>query len=129
MKRPIRFALALPLAAAGAAHAHHVMDYALPATMLDGLLSGLGHPIIGIDHFLFTLAAGVLAARFARGWLLPVLFVAASVGVVALRYAGADAGLGELPVAGSLLVVGAILLSAWRPRLGSRCWSTTRASD
>jgi urease accessory protein len=91
------------------------MDYALPATALDGLLSGLGHPVIGIDHLLFIIAAGVLAARFDRGALLPLAFVAASTGVVALRYAGADAALGELPVAFSLVVLGVILLIAWRP--------------
>ena len=105
-------------ALAMSAHAHHAMDYALPATAMDGLLSGLGHPIIGTDHFLFIAAAGVLAARFRRGWLLPLAFVIASTCLVALRYFGADAGLGELPVAGSLVVLGAIMLAAWRPGQG-----------
>jgi urease accessory protein len=111
------FKLIAPVLAAfpAAALAHHAMDYALPATALDGLLSGLGHPVIGIDHLLFIVAAGVLAARFDRGALLPLAFVAASTGVVALRYAGADAALGELPVAVSLVVLGVILLIAWRP--------------
>ena len=98
--------------------AHHAMDYALPASALDGLLSGLGHPVIGIDHFLFIVAAGVLAARFERGWLLPLAFVGVSTGVAALRHAGADAGFGEVPVAASLIVLGVILLAAWRPGRG-----------
>ena len=88
--------LAAGLAAfGGPALAHHAMDYALPATALDGFLSGLGHPLIGTDHLLFIVAAGVLAARVERGGLLPVVFVIASVGVVALRYAGADVALGD----------------------------------
>jgi urease accessory protein len=95
--------------------AHHVMDYALPATALEGLLSGLGHPVIGVDHLIFIVAAGVLAARFERGWALPLAFVVASSSVAALRHAGADAVLGELPVAASLIVLGAVLLAAWRP--------------
>lgn len=95
-----------------AALAHHPMDYALPATALAGLLSGLGHPLIGFDHLLFILGAGVLAARFERGYLLPLAFVLASVLATAARYLGADAGWGELSVAASLLVLGALMLGS-----------------
>ena len=97
--------------------AHHVMDYALPATALDGLLAGLGHPVIGIDHLFFIAAAGVLAAQWPRAGWLPLVFVVASLATVAARYAGADAGLGELAVAASLVVLAAFLLAARRPRL------------
>lgn len=113
---PIFRLLAAGLAAFPAlALAHHAMDYALPVTALDGVLSGLGHPVIGIDHFLFIAAAGVLAARFERGHGLPLAFVVVSTAVVALRHAGADAALGELPVAASLVVLGAILFASRRP--------------
>ena len=98
--------------------AHHVMDYALPATALDGLLSGLGHPVIGIDHFLFIAGAGILAAKFQRGYILPLVFVFASVFAALVRSLGADAGLGELPVAASLLVVGAMMVAGAVPREG-----------
>jgi urease accessory protein len=113
------FSAALLLAAgATAARAHHAMDYALPATALQGFLSGLGHPVIGLDHFLFIAAAGVFAARFERGWFLPLLFVAASVFTAGVRYFGADLALGELPVAGTLVVLGAMMLAAQLPREG-----------
>jgi len=105
-------------AAAAPAHAHHAMDYALPATALEGLLSGLGHPVIGVDHLLFIAGAGVLAARFARGILLPLAFVVASVAVAGLRYLGVDLGLGELWIAGSLVVLGALMLAASVPGRG-----------
>jgi urease accessory protein len=109
------------LLAAGAsslAHAHHVMDYAMPATALEGLLSGLGHPVIGIDHLLFIAGAGVLAARFKRGYLLPLVFVVASVSVAGMRYLGVDVGLDELWIAGSLVVLGAVMIAAREPAGG-----------
>ena len=109
---------ALLAAGASSAHAHHAMDYATPATALEGLLSGLGHPVIGIDHLLFIVGAGVLAARFKRGYLLPLVFVVASVAVAGMRYLGVDVGLDELWIAGSLVVLGALMLAAREPAGG-----------
>lgn len=40
----------LVLLAPDAAPAHHLMDGALPATPWQGLLSGLAHPVVGLDH-------------------------------------------------------------------------------
>lgn len=100
-------------------HAHHVMEYAIPATALEGLLSGLGHPVIGVDHLLFILGAGVLAARLERGFLLPLVFVVASIAVAGMRYLGVDVGLDELWIAGSLAVLGAIMLAASVPSRGA----------
>jgi urease accessory protein len=111
-------AAALLAATAAPAHAHHAMDYAMPATALEGLLSGFGHPVIGVDHLLFIAGAGVLAARFARGALLPLAFVVASVAAAGLRYVGVDVGLGELWIAGSLVVLGALMLGASVPGRG-----------
>ena len=108
------------LLAPALALAHHPMGGTVPATVMEGLLSGLGHPLIGIDHFLFIAAAGVLAAKFERGYILPLVFVFASVFTTLVRYLGADAGLGELPVAASLVVLGAMMLGSSRstPREG-----------
>ena len=91
--------------------AHHVMDYAQPATALEGLLSGLGHPVIGVDHLLVVLGASVLASRIERGYLLPLVFVAASVSVAGMRYLGVNVEFSELWIAVSLIVLGAILLA------------------
>jgi len=104
-------AAVLSAAATSPAFAHHPMDYATPATALEGLLSGLGHPVIGVDHLLFVLGAGVLVSRVDRGYMLPLIFVAASVSVAGIRYLGVSGELGELWVAGSLVVLGAILLA------------------
>ncbi len=61
------------------AFAHHVMGGELPSTAWRGLLSGLGHPIIGIDHFAFTVGVGLMSHLAGRIVLLPLLFVAGSV--------------------------------------------------
>jgi len=113
-----RAAVLLLAGASPLAHAHHAMDYEIPATALEGLLSGLGHPVIGVDHLLFILGAGVLAARLERGYLLPLVFVVASVSVAGMRYLGVDVGLDELWIAGSLVVLGAIMLAASVPGRG-----------
>lgn len=88
------------------------MDYATPSTMLEGLLAGLGHPVIGIDHLLFIVGAGVLAARVERGFLLPLVFVVASTLAVGVRVAVAEVPLSEFWVAGSIVVLGAVLLTS-----------------
>ncbi|HZM48802.1 MAG TPA: HupE/UreJ family protein [Burkholderiales bacterium] len=109
-------ALILACVATGSAHAHHVMDYAVPATALEGFLSGIGHPVIGVDHLIFVIGAGVLAARVERGFLLPLLFVIASTLAVCVRVALPEGGLSEFWVAGSLLVLASIMLVAGAPR-------------
>ena len=105
-------------AGASAAHAHHPMDYATPATALEGLLSGLGHPVIGLDHLLFVVGAGVLAARRPDAFLLPLAFVVASGFAVASRAAGAPWDMGEFWIAGSLIALGAVMLAPRNPGRG-----------
>ena len=113
--RMLCHAAALFAAATSLALAHHAMDYATPATPLQGLLSGLGHPIIGVDHLLFILGAGVLAARWKRGWILPMVFVIASLAAAGGRVAGASIDVAESWIAVTLVVLGAILLAARNP--------------
>lgn len=42
--------------------AHHPLGGETPVTFMHGLLSGVGHPVIGLDHLAFIVAAGVLGA-------------------------------------------------------------------
>ena len=97
------------LLAPGSALAHHAMGGETPATFTQGLLSGLGHPVIGLDHLAFLIAVGLVAAGVARGRLLPAAFVAAMVGGVAVHLAAVDLPLVELAVAGSALLLGVVL--------------------
>jgi urease accessory protein len=106
-----RATLAAPLCliAAAPASAHHVMGGRLPSTFGEGLLSGLGHPVIGPDHLAFLVAVGVVTGlnRINLAW--PALFVAAmALGVGAHVY-----GLGipgaEIAVALSVLLAGYLI--------------------
>ena len=94
------------------------MDYATPATAWQGFLSGLGHPVIGVDHLIFVIGAGVLAARVERGMLLPLVFVGASIAAVAAGSAGAGVALGEIWVALSIFALGGALLISRGPTRG-----------
>ena len=105
--------LAALLALPASALAHHPMGGATPATLLEGLLSGIGHPVIGLDHLAFVIAAGVLAAGAAtRGAriALPLVFLAAGVAGTLLHLGGTGLGPVEMVVAASLLAVGGLLL-------------------
>ena len=105
-------------AACSAAMAHHPADGAMPATAVDGLLSGLAHPIIEIDHLLFMLAAAVLAglSGVSAGRLVTVLAVFALAGVLgtSLRVPGVGLPLLEPLLGGTLLAIAFFL---WRGRV------------
>ena len=45
----------------------HIMDGKTPSTFAEGLLSGVGHPIIGADYLAFLLALGI--AQITGSWL------------------------------------------------------------
>lgn len=47
---------------ASKALAHHPLEGKLPSTLAEGLLSGLAHPIIGLDHLLFIISIALIAA-------------------------------------------------------------------
>jgi len=85
------------------------MDGAMPTTWAQGLLSGLGHPVIGIDHLLFVIAVGLLASRFPRGYLLPLPFLIATLAGALVHLGGADLPLAEILIAASVLLLGTVL--------------------
>jgi urease accessory protein len=101
-------AIAALFLAAGPAAAHHPMDGAVPATLWQGLASGLAHPVIGPDHLAFLVAVGLAAGIARHGPALPLLFVAASVLGVAAHWLG-------LVMPGAELLVGATVLAAGAP--------------
>ena len=89
------------------AQAHHVGGEQLPDTFMTGLLSGLGHPIIGLDHFAFIVAVGFAAAGWRRGWFGALAFVLAALVGCLLHLQGIDLPASETLVALSLLLLGA----------------------
>ncbi len=46
--------------------AHHAMDNAIPASAFQGFVSGIAHPVIGLDHLLFVLTVGAACYFFGR---------------------------------------------------------------
>src|SRR5512143_2201835 len=70
---------------AAPAFAHHVMGGRTPATFTEGILSGLGHPVIGLDHLAAVVAIGCLAAAHRSASALAVTFVLAMISGVALH--------------------------------------------
>ena len=102
---------AMTLCVSGLARAHHFMDGTLPQTFVQGLLSGLGHPLIGVDHAAFIVAAGFVLARVAGGlWGVGALIVGSLIGA-ALHLAGFALPGGEIGVALSLMLIGGLVLA------------------
>ena len=93
------------------AFAHHVMGGRMPATFGEGFLSGLGHPVIGIDHFAAVVAIGCLAAAHRAAVALAVGFVLAMIAGVAVHLQGATVPGAEIIVALSVIVLGTTMLS------------------
>lgn len=99
------------------AFAHHLMGGRMPATFGEGVLSGLGHPIIGLDHFAAVVAVGCIAAAHRQGAALAVAFVVAMMCGVAVHLQAVTVPAAEILVAVSVILLGTILLR--RPDLPS----------
>src|ERR1041384_831366 len=110
MRNNLRFVLAAAALAllvtfgAAPAEAHHLMGGRMPSTFGEGLLSGLGHPVIGIDHLAFLVALGLVTGLAGLNLLLPVVFVAVSALGVALHVKGVTIPGAEVMVAGSVIL-------------------------
>jgi urease accessory protein len=110
----IAIAIALLLMATPA-QAHHALGGKTPTNFFEGFLSGLAHPIIGIDHFAFVIAVGLLAAVMQQRILLPVAFVIAAMAGTGIHLMKIDLPGSELFVGASVLTVGLLLALKNRP--------------
>ena len=108
------------LAAAMPGWAHHPFEGVEPQdlNLFQGLVSGLGHPLLGTDHLVFLLAIVAITALTTRRWLLPLLASGlAGSGVAVLLGATPGPGLGlalELVVTLSLVAAG-LVHGGWLP--------------
>jgi urease accessory protein len=91
------------------AFAHHAMDGATPTSFSQGLLSGLGHPVIGLDHLAAVIAVGCLAATQPKGALLAAGYVVATMIGAAAHIGEATVPNAEVFVALSVVVLGLIV--------------------
>lgn len=101
--------LAAMMAWTGPVSAHHPMGGETPRTLLHGLLSGLGHPVIGPDHLAFIVAIGIAAALVPAGLGLIGAFIAASTAGVLVHLGAVNVPMSEALVAGSVIAAGALV--------------------
>ena len=102
--------LAIVMMIAEPAWAHHVMDGKLPQTFLQGLLSGFGHPVIGVDHLAAIVGVGILAALAGRSAAVVLAFSVAVIAGVGLHLSRIDLPASELFVGLTTLLIGALVI-------------------
>jgi urease accessory protein len=101
------------LAVSGQAQAHHPMGGQVPRTFFEGLLSGIGHPIIGLDHLAFIIAVGLLSLSLSKPWRYwtPAAFIAATVAGAVTHLYSVNLPVAEILIALSLLAAGLMLFT------------------
>jgi len=109
IRRLTAMALLLPVPA----FAHHPAGGLPPATLWEGVASGVAHPVLGLDHLAFLLAAGLLLAAAPRALL---AFLGAGFVGALIHRAGIGLGPVEVMVAASVILAGALLVLAGRAR-------------
>lgn len=95
--------------------AHHPFGGSTPGNALEGFLSGMGHPVIGLDHLAFVIAAGLLAAVIGGGLMIPLAFVLASLAGTGIHLMSLDLPAPEFFISASVLLFGVLLSLKNRP--------------
>ena len=108
------FALVAVTAFPTLAHAHHAMGKATPSNFFEGFVSGLAHPVIGIDHLLFVLAVGAACYALRRGAGTVAAFLVATLAGAAAHLYAMSVPYADAWVALSLVVAGALLIRVSR---------------
>lgn len=105
------------MAIATPALAHHPLGGLPMVTFGDGLLSGIGHPLLGFDHLFFVVAIGIGALFTGHKLMAPAGYIVAMLVGCVLMSAGTSLPAKEIMIGLSLLVMGAIILSGKALRL------------
>ena len=85
-----------------------------------GFAAGFLHPLMGVDHMLAMLGVGLWAAQLDKRatWLVPAAFVAVMIAGAGLALSGAPLPMVESGIAGSVLVIGALIAFGTRLPVG-----------
>jgi urease accessory protein len=110
MTKFFALAAAMILTTGTAAMAHHPLGGMTPNSMAEGLLSGLGHPVIGLDHLAFVIAVGLIAAFHRNFVLMPVAFVAGTLAGAMLTLAAVTLPFAEIVITGSVIAGGVVAM-------------------
>ncbi|TYQ24307.1 HupE/UreJ family protein [Pseudanabaena sp. UWO310] len=102
---------------ASPASAHHAMGGRMPSNFFEGFMSGLAHPVIGVDHLAFIVAVGLFAAIKSQGILIPVSFVLSAMLGTGIHLLGVNLPIVELIVSASILLFGILLARKHSPNI------------
>lgn len=91
------------------AHAHHAMGGKPVSTGFEGFISGVAHPVIGVDHLAMVIAIGVLSALLRPGFLVAGTFVLSAMLGTGLHLAGLSIPLSEPLVSLSVVAAGILI--------------------
>lgn len=94
--------------------AHHAFGNKTPSNFLEGFLSGLAHPIIGLDHFAFIVAVGLLAVGLPKAAFIPAGFILTALAGTGLHLLNLDLPAAEIIIASSVIALGIMLASQKR---------------
>src|SRR5688572_478362 len=85
-----------------------------------GFAAGFLHPLMGLDHLLAMIGVGVWAAQLSKRatWLVPAAFVAVMIAGAGLALSGIAMPMVEFGIAGSVLVIGALIAFGTRLPVG-----------
>ncbi len=98
-------------AAATPALAHHPLSGQSMGSFAHGLLSGVGHPLLGFDHLFFVVLMGIVACYTGRARLATAVYVGAMLlGCLVTAFAGA-LSIAEPMVMLSLLFLGGVAVT------------------
>lgn len=93
------------------AFAHHPLGGLPMETFTHGILSGVGHPLLGFDHLFFVIAVGIAALYTGYARFAPAAYIVAMVLGCLMMSSGTNLPLKEVMIGLSLLVVGGVVVS------------------
>ncbi len=102
---------AVVAATATPALAHHPLGGMPMETFMHGILSGIGHPLLGFDHLFFVVIVGIAALFTGHSRLAPAAYIAAMLAGCLMMSFGIGLPAKEVVIALSLLVVGGWVVS------------------
>ncbi|MES1021426.1 HupE/UreJ family protein [Gloeocapsa sp. BRSZ] len=103
------------LSTAQQALAHHATGGETPTNFVEGFLSGLAHPVIGLDHLAFVIAIGFITTGQVNGAVIPAGFVLAALVGTGIHLLNFDLPAAEITIALSVVIFGAMLAIPRKP--------------
>ncbi|MGF1541189.1 MAG: HupE/UreJ family protein [Pleurocapsa sp.] len=98
------------------AFAHHPLGGKMPANFFEGIMSGFGHPMIGLDHLAFIVASGLMAVGMTAGIIIPIAFVIATGIGAGIHLALIDLPIPEIVIAATVVLFGYLLVIKGKKR-------------